>query len=112
MSKLQLAFKERRLDDRKQLTGLLPGKLRIVASQKLLSCRPVDVSINGMGILVSEQLDPETELILETVNGSIQMKIAWGQPDFGKKDLYRYGLVALDPKDNIQALFEVTGCLR
>jgi hypothetical protein len=55
-------FKERRLTDRRQLTGLLPGRLIFAQSRADLVCRPVDVSVNGLGIVVNKEIDPGTAL--------------------------------------------------
>ena len=108
-------FKERRLTDRRQLTGLLPWRLVFAESQKDLQCKPVDVSINGMGIVVvdqKKQIEPGTEIHLMLKDGPVRLQVAWGHPDFGKQDLFRYGLVTLEPDQNLEALFIRTGCLR
>ena len=108
-------FKERRLTDRRQLTGLLPGRLVFAEGRNDLTCRPVDVSVNGMGIVVNDQkkqIDPGTEIILILKEGPVRLQVAWGHPDFGKQDMFRYGLVTLDPGLNLEALFIQTGCLR
>lgn len=105
-------FKERRVADRRKLTGLLPGRLVIEKVNTELSCRPVDVSSNGMGIVVSRELEPGTVIQLVMKDRSIPLTVAWGQPDFGKQDMFRYGLVTLDPEDNLEQAFLATGCLR
>ena len=111
-------FKERRLSDRRRLTGLLPGRLVFgegLEGQKELICRPVDVSINGMGIVVVDQkkpIDPGTEMMLILKDGPIRLQVTWGHPDFGKQDLYRYGLVTIEPEQNLEEVFIRTGCLR
>ena len=108
-------FKERRLADRRKLTGLLPGRLVFAASRAEVICRPVDVSSNGMGVVVGnekKEIEPGTELALVLKDGVIRLQVAWGQPDFGKQDMFRYGLVTMDPTGNVEALFIETGCLR
>jgi hypothetical protein len=108
-------FKERRLADRRKLTGLLPGRMVFSATNGDVVCRPVDVSSNGMGIVVTNQkkeIEPGTELLLLLKDRPVRLQVAWGQPDFGKQDLFRYGLVTLDPQDNLEDLFVRTGCLR
>ncbi len=107
-------FKERRLADRRRLTGLLPGRLVLETRQEIV-CRPVDVSVNGLGIVVHDlrkQIEPGTVLFLLTKDGTTKLSVAWGQPDFGKQDLFRYGLVTTDPADNLEQMFLDSGCLR
>lgn len=108
-------FKERRLADRRRLTGLLPGKMVFESGRQEIICRPVDVSANGMGIVVQnlrKEIEPGTVLLLMTKDGALRLSVAWGQPDFGKQDLFRYGLVTMDPADNLEQMFIDTGCLR
>lgn len=105
-------FKERRISERRKLTGLLPGRLIVDHSSQELECRPVDISVNGLGIVTRKELDPGTTLTLMIQDRSIPLMIAWGQPDFGKQDMMRYGLVTLEPTDDLMAIFIATGCLR
>lgn len=108
-------FKERRLADRRRLTGLLPGRVVFETTKQEIICRPVDVSANGMGIVVQnlrKEIEPGTILLLVTPDGPTKLTVAWAQPDFGKQDLFRYGLVTVDPADNLEQMFIDTGCLR
>ena len=105
-------FKERRFADRRKLTGLLPGRLIIEETKAELTCRPIDVSANGMGIVVSRELEPGTQILLIMKERTIPLTTAWGSPDFGKQDMFRYGLITLNPADNLEEAFLVTGCLR
>lgn len=105
-------LKERRISERRKLTGLLPGRLIIENTSQELECRPVDISVNGLGIVARKELDPGTTLLLVIQDRSIPLMIAWGQPDFGKQDMMRYGLVTLEPTDDLLATFISTGCLR
>ena len=105
-----VAFKERRLNPRKQLSGLLPGRIRFKGGAADLSCRPVDVSRNGLGILVPEELKEGTLLVMIMGDQEIELKIAWGQPDFGKQDIFRYGLTTTDPDLALDQIFEKAGC--
>lgn len=103
------AFKERRFS-RRRLTGLLPGRLVKNENHKDLMCKPVDVSEHGIGILCSEVIQPGTIILLVLKDREVQLQIAWGQQDFGKRDLYRYGLVTVDQKENLERIFEKGGC--
>lgn len=105
-------FKERRLADRRRLTGLLPGRLMITESKVELVCKPLDVSANGLGIVLNKEIEPGTDVDLVTKTGIVQLQVAWVQPDFGKQDMFRYGLVTKDPALNLEDLFIAAGCLR
>ena len=61
---LNLKLKERRLNTRKTLTGLLPGKLIHQESEELISCRPVDISKDGVGVLSEVDLT-ENSIVIE-----------------------------------------------
>jgi hypothetical protein len=104
-------FKERRLTQRRRLTGLLPGRLINVGTGQDLAVKPVDVSRNGLGIIVSQELELETEVRLQIQDRHVSMKVAWGQPDFSKSDRFRYGLIAISPEDDIEEEFIQSGCL-
>ncbi len=113
MAKLKLAFKERRSEERKTLTGLMPGRLFLISSDRTLSARPLDVSAQGLGILMSENVPDGTEIGLAVEKRQIvKMRVAWSKEDFGKRDLYRYGLECLDKKLNLEEIFLATGCLK
>ena len=108
-------FKERRVSDRRQLTGLLPGRLVLAATLADVACRPVDVSVNGLGIIAADQkrrLQPGVELLLLLKDRHIPLVVSWGQGDFGKQDLFRFGLVTVDTECDLEALFLRTGCLK
>lgn len=103
---------EKRKSQRSKLTGLLPGKFVTESDLKNFSCRPVDVSSNGLGILCSQHLETNTILILILKDSSIYFKVIWRQPDYGKKSMFRYGLQNLNNKINIEEVFRETGCLK
>jgi len=113
MTRLQLAFEERRNNERKTLTGLMPGRFFLVQTDRTLSARPIDVSQHGLGIIMGEKVEEGAEVALSVEKRQvIKMRIVWSKEDFGKRDLYRYGLECLDPKINLEEVFLVTGCLK
>lgn len=105
-------FKERRLSDRRRLTGLLPGRLILAGAKQSLMCKPVDVSAFGMGVVMAREIAPGTQMTLVIGDQAIALQIAWCQPDFGKQDMFRYGLVTLDPEVNLESEFVRSGCLK
>jgi hypothetical protein len=42
----------------------------------------------------------------------VELEIAWSQPDFGKQDMHRYGLVTVSPEIALEAEFVRAGCLK
>ncbi len=113
MTKLQLAFKERRANKRQNLTGLMPGRLFLPSTNKTISARPVDVSEKGLGILSGEKLEEGLELKLAVEKKKlISLHIVWRKDDFGKRDLYRYGLECKDSTINLIQIFSESGCLK
>ncbi len=109
---LPIQFKNRRVQDRLRLTGLMPGRIKKLADESFISCRPVDISIGGIGILTSDILDVGELLVLDTPNQKVTLKVEWIKKDFGKFELIRYGLTLVgDEKVDLQELFKVGKCL-
>ena len=104
---------ERRISRRKKLTGLLPGRLSLKEGEAAIHCKPVDVSDHGLGLISDAQLEVGTQLKLTMPEEVILFKVVWKQPDFGKSDLYRFGLEIVAPKRgfDLEELFEQMGCL-
>ena len=90
-----LKLHERRAHERYELSGLLPGTL-MRADNKTISCRPINVSVDGLGILTAEELNIGEILVLKVKDQRIDLKVMWSKDDFGKQDLKRYGLQAMD----------------
>lgn len=104
-------FIDKRLKPRKMLTGLLPGPLVNEQGQKL-NCKPVDISENGLGILTSELLKEGDTLTLMVPDTTVVLKVSWGKRDFGKQNLYRYGLNIEGETTNLEKIFLDAGCLK
>ena len=104
--------KERRFSQRLKLSGLMPGKVTVALTGKCISCRPVDVSQHGLGMLTTEKLLENDEICIALPEQVIRMRIAWKRPDFGKSDLTRYGLMCLDESVDVESLFRDAECLR
>ncbi len=104
-------FKERRMSIRKQLTGLLPGKL-VDARGKTLNAEPVDVSEHGLGIVTQSRLEEGEELYLVlNKERSVRLKVIWSSEDFSKNDLTRYGLEC-SGDINLEEIFIQYMCLK
>lgn len=113
MTKLQFAFAERRSNERRALTGLMPGRLFVYDTDRTLSARPVDVSKTGLGILSSDTLAEGTRIGLAVdKEQTVILCVIWRKEDFGKRDLYRYGLESVDKTLDMEQIFLTTGCLK
>jgi hypothetical protein len=110
MSRYQLQLKERRIAERKRLTGLMPGRLQI--NGKEVSARPVDISQHGLGIIIAAEFTVGAKASLAIGKEEITLEIKWGEQDFGKRDMWRYGLVCTNPKINLEEEFQTAGCLK
>lgn len=110
MANIQIKFQERRITERKRLTGLMPGKFKI--NDKEVSARPVDLSEHGLGVLVAKEFAIGALAVLVIKDTQIPFEIKWAQQDFGKHDLWRYGLVCNDPSLDLLELFADTGCFK
>lgn len=105
-------FYEKRKNRRRYLTGLLPGKITFFEQDQNIACQPVDISPEGLGILTNLVMKAGTQVELHTKGRRILLEVSWGQPDFAKSDLYRYGLKVLSPGIDLEALFAESGCLK
>lgn len=103
-------FKERRLSNRKKLTGLLPGRI-LDPCNKNINCKPVDVSSHGLGFISDTEINAGSRLKLVMKDREIELLVTWGQPDFGKRDKFRYGTVVIDRSIDLEKVFTETGCL-
>ena len=110
MATYQVKLKERRTDERKRLTGLMPGRFQVDGAD--VSARPIDISEHGLGILVAKKFKVGAMAALVLKDRVLSFEIKWAEPDFGKQDLIRYGLVCTNEKVNVEQLFSDTGCLK
>jgi hypothetical protein len=107
---LNLKFQERRFTTRKKLNGLMPGKVMLGPNE--IKVRPVDIGRDGLGVVTNESLREGDRLQLHTAFGVILLEVMWSKNDLGKQDLFRFGLITTDPKDNLEEVFKNAGCLK
>ncbi len=93
------------------LLKLLPGPL-VDQAQKVLQCKPIDLSPSGLSILTSSLLPLGSELVLKTHKDTVRFVVVWQKPDFGKQGLFRYGLEVVDRGVDLEALFRAASCLK
>jgi hypothetical protein len=105
-------FKERRFSERRKLSGLLPGKLVFPNAKGAVVCRAIDVAEHGLGVVANVEIALGSKAFLETEQRIIHFEVIWIAPDFGKQDMFRYGLISLDQDINIEELFIRSGCLK
>jgi hypothetical protein len=105
-------FKEKRISSRRKLTGLLPGKIVFPNAKGPVTCRATNVSAHGLGVVANVEIALGSKAFLETDQRIIDLEVIWIAPDFGKQDMFRYGLVTIDQDVNIEELFIRSGCLK
>lgn len=88
----------------------MPGKLYV--NGEVVECKPVDISEHGLGVLIPRQIHDDADVLLDLKRQKISLKIIWAKPDFGKHDLWRYGLVSKTPGVNLHDIFEIHGCMK
>ena len=102
--------KEQRRSQRYQ-TKSLPGAL-IDAEQRILQCRPLDLSWEGLAIVSHTLLTVGARLQLRTHKDTITLEVLWQKSDFGKRSLYRYGLKVVDPSVDLEMIFRDARCIK
>lgn len=112
MINIAAKFLERRSNERKSPTGLLPGRLYMVEAKMDIECKPTNVSSQGMGIISSTMIPNNSLVEMRTHDQVISLRIVWVRRDFGKRDLFRYGLVVEDRGIDLVDVFETCGCLK
>ena len=100
---------ERRKKRRMNLSGLMPGRLANKETEKLISCRPINVSVKGLGIVSTDLLNEGTIVVLSIKSRKIEFRVVWSQQDFKKQNMTRYGLQVLDENINIEEVFRDSG---
>lgn len=105
-------FKDRRFSDRKKLTGLMPGRLKVGDSPVTLECRPVDISAHDLGVVTTVVLTPGTLVSLEIGSTIVELELVRVTPDFGKQQMFRYGFVVRDQSINLEKIFVDHGCMK
>lgn len=110
MVKSAIKVREKRISDRKPLTGLLPGK--VLFHDAIINAKPSDISVHGLGLVVDVFMQVGEQLELRLPDKSIFFKVAWIKPDFGKHDLWRVGLMSTDSRIDVERLFKEHGCIK
>ncbi len=106
------AIIERRNASRKKLSGLLPARLSVESTMVDISCKPVDVSDHGLGIITETHLAIGTLVVLHLPGSPLILEVKWSEQDFGRRDLKRYGLELKSGGESIARKFEEAGCLK
>lgn len=103
---------EYRQHHRLKLTSVpAPARLFTVDDRRELFFRPVDVSRIGLGLLIAEKLPVKSELIIAVSGLEIPLRVTWGTPEPHDRDLFRYGLQALNDAVDFEEVFFAHGCL-
>ena len=102
-------FQEKRLSKRRQVTGLLKGRLQS-QDGKDISCRTKDVSRHGLGIVSQDFLKQGDVLTLSMKDHVVLLEVVWTRQGFGRRDMYQYGLATRTTEHDLENIFEECGC--
>ena len=114
---LKIKLDSRRMNTRRRLSGLLPGKMLVQRTARHMSGRVVDVSHDGMGVLSSTHLLIGDTITLTTPTKMIILKVNDKKKDYAKSSRYRYSLVLdregeYDQGDmDLEEVFVNSGCM-
>jgi hypothetical protein len=75
-----------------------------------VKARVIDVSRDGLGILVNEALNPGTHLTLIIEDKQIQLQVVYCVKDLIHYDNHRCGLQRMASAENLVNLFSAAGC--
>lgn len=110
MVKTAIKLREKRISERKAIVGLLPG--RLLYRDTVLNAKATDVSPHGIGLIIDQFIQAGDVIVMELPDSSLEFKIAWIKPDFGKHDLWRVGVMATDHRQDVEKIFKDHGCLK
>lgn len=102
-------FQEKRLSKRRQVSGLLKGRLQ-TTDGKDISCRTKDVSRDGLGIVSQDFLRQGDIVTLTMKDHVVELEVVWTRQGFGRRDMYQYGLSTRSPADDLEKIFEECDC--
>ena len=99
---------DKRRQERKDLVVPLSGFLLDLASNRMLSCWTTDVSKSGIGIVAEERLQNGTDVLLTLAGEKHALRVMWARNnrDETSSFAYRYGLIALNERYNLEQLFQ------
>lgn len=103
---------ENRRHRRLRLTSVpAPARLFTADDRRELSFRPVDISKVGLGLLIAERLEVDSELVLALDGHEVLLQVKWRAPEPHYDDLCRYGLFAPSDEIDLEQMFFAYGCL-
>lgn len=109
MSHANPADKRRHL--RHPLTGELSGSLVSKQSGSVIPCVAVDVSINGLRVILTLDLEPGSDLILRLNGKEVPLTVVWSMKEATRKGYFSCGLMSKSPHDNLEILFMESGMI-
>ena len=106
----QIQASERRRSGRENLTGALPGAIKIKGDEDPLHVKPIDVSDQGLGVLMDRPLRPGTEVIIDGLDTELEFEVVWYKKESnGGPETYHHGLLLKSRDINLIELFRAAG---
>jgi hypothetical protein len=103
-------LKEVRRHIRRPLMGDLTGRLLVNSTGRLVPCLAVDVSDDGLRIMVSEELAPGVDMILALEGCNLPLVVVWCKPDARSRKSHECGLRSTG-NTNLERFFVSIGWL-
>ena len=101
---------ERRRSDRESLTGALPGAIRLKGDEEPLQVKPIDVSEQGLGVLMDRPLRPGTEIVIENDQEVLEFEVVWYKKEPGPgPEAFHHGLLLKTRNINLIEVFKNAG---
>jgi hypothetical protein len=97
---------DRRLATRRATFGALPGKLICKEPFVEVVCRPLDVSVHGIGIFTEDELPEESfDFVLLILDQTVELQKVWWRESPGDRVGFRYGFLVKEANLDLEALF-------
>lgn len=102
---------ENRVFPRRDIKSRLPGRVVAGATRAPVEIVGVDVSAQGMGVIVDRYYEPGTELTFSFGAWTLTLEVMWCHREAFKKSFRRCGLRSKTAEVNLLELFTRAGCL-
>jgi hypothetical protein len=94
-----------------RVTGSLPGKLIDYERHDAIRATAMDVSRNGLGIMVDRLLTPGQILTMVMSGKNLSFKVIHTYPHLTRVGHFICGLELQDGNENLESIFAANGCL-
>lgn len=94
-----------------RVNGSMPGKLVDFERHEVIQAVAMDVSRNGLGIMVDRVLQPGQLLTLAMSDKNLVLKVIHTYPHLTRTGYFICGLECQERGENLESIFSACGCL-